>query len=757
MNLKNKLIVSGMAATIIPMLIIVAIAVWQANQAENIAADEVQRMARENNEGIVEGIVAMVTSQQEVLEQKVVSDLNVARDVLRRTGRVSFSEDTINWQAVNQFTRERSNISLPRMMSGAVWLGQNSDPDRYSPVVDQVRDLVGGTCTIFQRMNRAGDMLRVSTNVETLDGQRAIGTYIPAVNPDGRPNPVLQRVLAGERFIGRAFVVNAWYVTAYEPIMDQAGDVVGVLYVGVPEESAESLRRQIMDIVVGSTGYVFVIDSSGEYIISRQGRNDGESVWETRDADGRLFIQDIVGKALSLKHGEFGEERYSWQNPGETQARMRTVNFAYFAPWDWIIAAGTFDQEIFQGVEVIRSANSQARTVMIIVFLVTLALIVPLWIIMSGGITKPLNRLMKYAESVADGDLSARSDISRKDEIGKLNHSIEKMVANLAEKMEESEQQTELARQESQKAKVATEEANQAREKAESAKSEGMLDAASQLEGIVSRISSASEELSAQVEQSSRGADEQKSRTSETATAMEEMNATVLEVAKNASSAASGADQAKDEAEEGSKVVADSIRAIQQVQAMSASVKDSLDDLGRQAVEIDKIMNVIDDIADQTNLLALNAAIEAARAGDAGRGFAVVADEVRKLAEKTMNATKEVSDAVTSIQQGAKSNIQGMDKAVKAVEEATQLAQKSGQALERIVNLVQEVADQVRSIATATEEQSSASEEVNRSIEDINRISAETADVMEQSSRAISELAQQAAELQGLIDQLKKA
>ncbi len=113
----------------------------------------------------------------------------------------------------------------------------------------------------------------------------------------------------------------------------------------------------------------------------------------------------------------------------------------------------------------------------------------------------------------------------------------------------------------------------------------------------------------------------------------------------------------------------------------------------------------------------------------------MVADEVRKLAEKTMNATQEVSQAITAIQAGARKNIQNMEEASRAVENATGLAGKSGEALAEIVKLVDAAADQVRSIATAAEQQSAASEEINRSIEEINRISSETTQVMGESSR----------------------
>jgi len=89
-----------------------------------------------------------------------------------------------------------------------------------SSIVDKVKSLVGGTCTIFQRLDEAGSMLRVATNVVKKDGKRAVGTYIPAINSDGKPNPVIKEVLNGRTFRGRAFVVDRWYITAYEPIYD---------------------------------------------------------------------------------------------------------------------------------------------------------------------------------------------------------------------------------------------------------------------------------------------------------------------------------------------------------------------------------------------------------------------------------------------------------------------------------------------------------------------------------------------------------
>ncbi|WP_045223059.1 methyl-accepting chemotaxis protein [Desulfonatronum thioautotrophicum] len=287
------------------------------------------------------------------------------------------------------------------------------------------------------------------------------------------------------------------------------------------------------------------------------------------------------------------------------------------------------------------------------------------------------------------------------------------------------------------------------------AQNEIISTAAGKASEVAKSLTAAAEKLAEQVEQAHHGAEDQRSRTAETATAMEEMNATVLEVAKNASNAAEASEQARSKAMDGEKVVSESVAAITKVQSQSSEVRSSLGQLGLQAEQIGRIMGVIEDIADQTNLLALNAAIEAARAGDAGRGFAVVADEVRKLAEKTMNATKEVGEAISAIQRGTQDSISRMDQAVGTIEEATTQASLSGRSLQEILGLAEQAADQVRSIATAAEQQSATSEEINRGVDEINRIASETSEVMDHSSRSVSQVANMAVELNAIISEMR--
>ncbi len=283
-----------------------------------------------------------------------------------------------------------------------------------------------------------------------------------------------------------------------------------------------------------------------------------------------------------------------------------------------------------------------------------------------------------------------------------------------------------------------------------------IVEVAGQAMESADRVAAASEQLAAQVEQGSRGAEMQRSRVESTATAMSEMNSTVLEVARNAGHASEQSDDTRKRAENGADLVNKVVRAINEVNTVAMAMQKNMLELGQQAESIGGVMNVISDIADQTNLLALNAAIEAARAGEAGRGFAVVADELRKLAEKTMEATREVGANIQAIQSSARTNIDEMGNAAKGVQSATELANASGNALNEIVTLAASSSSVVASIATAAEEQSATSEEINHALEEVSRIVAETTQGMTQASAAVQDLSATAQELKRIMERLRR-
>ena len=264
---------------------------------------------------------------------------------------------------------------------------------------------------------------------------------------------------------------------------------------------------------------------------------------------------------------------------------------------------------------------------------------------------------------------------------------------------------------------------------------------------VAESLAEAAGHMSAQIAESTQGMEEQRSRTVEVATSIEEMNVTILDVAKTAGDAASTAAEANTMAASGAEMVDRIIAVMGSVNGKAAELKSEMHDLDGQAHGIGQIMQVISDIADQTNLLALNAAIEAARAGEAGRGFAVVADEVRKLAEKTMTATAEVSNFIRSIQESAKRNMAATEATVKGIEDAENLTNNAGDALRQILSFVQRTADQVRGIATAAEQQSATSEEINRATDQISRIAEDAASSMSLASSSVSDLAHLASDL----------
>ena len=404
------------------------------------------------------------------------------------------------------------------------------------------------------------------------------------------------------------------------------------------------------------------------------------------------------------------------------------------------------------GDQVYENSQSLVTGVLIVALLIGIGLI----FFIVRGVLRQLGKdpgaLNVIARRVVDGDYNI-DDGSKK--IGVFGN-IVAMVNALKQNIDNAKHESENAREQSARAQEAMEKAEIAGREAQ-AKTEAMLVAADQLEQVGSVVSSASTQLSAQIEQSDRGAAESAQRLSEAATAMNEMNATVQEVARNAGSASAASAETREKAEAGAQVVEKAVHSIEEVHQMSLDLKEDMTQLNEHAQDITRIMGVISDIADQTNLLALNAAIEAARAGEAGRGFAVVADEVRKLAEKTMASTQDVGNAIQAIQESTAKSMTGMDNAVARISEANELASQSGAALQEIVATVEVTADQVNAIATASEEQSAASEEINQSIVQVNDMSRQTAEAMAEAAKAVSDLAAQAQGLTSLIQELKQA
>ena len=288
------------------------------------------------------------------------------------------------------------------------------------------------------------------------------------------------------------------------------------------------------------------------------------------------------------------------------------------------------------------------------------------------------------------------------------------------------------------------------------AQRQNLLNVANQVTEVSNRLHKASMTLSEQMHGLAQNVDSTAAQTGELATAMDEMNATVLEVAKNASDTADASTHSNQVARDGGGVVRQTVGEINEVAQTTEALATSLSELSSRAENIGQVMGVINDIADQTNLLALNAAIEAARAGDAGRGFAVVADEVRKLAEKTMQATKEVEGAISLIQQSTAEVVREMADTRERVVKTADMAQNAGGVLGEIVNQSDHIVDMVRSIATAAEQQSATSNAINENVMHISELSKNVSDGIQAANADIQGMAQMSEQLAALVAKFRQ-
>jgi methyl-accepting chemotaxis protein len=274
-----------------------------------------------------------------------------------------------------------------------------------------------------------------------------------------------------------------------------------------------------------------------------------------------------------------------------------------------------------------------------------------------------------------------------------------------------------------------------------------------QIHAHAGHLAGAAEELSIVTGETNLGMQEQQKETDQIATAINEMSATVHEVAKNAEAAADAARKADGEVATGKSVVS---RTIDEIDALAKDIEKSMEvihKLESESENIGSVMDVIRGIAEQTNLLALNAAIEAARAGEQGRGFAVVADEVRVLASRTQQSTQEIQEMIERLQSGAAAAVKAMGENQSRAQSTVQNAAHTGSSLEAIAHSVININEMNTQIASAAEEQSAVAEEINKSINNISKIASHSAESSTQVAKSSESLAQLATDLQKVVSQ----
>jgi methyl-accepting chemotaxis protein len=750
---------------IIPSALLVLTAAWQSAAFNDRAQQESNRLVNSDIEHLTRGVYDLVKTQDDTVNAQLEHSLAVADEAVANLGGIAPVAGEATWTAVNQTTKESVDVTLPRLGVGGTWLGQNTDPAVATPAVDKIKALVGGETTIFQRMNEAGDMLRVATTVTTADGVRAVGTYIPAVAADGTANQVVRAVLAGDTYRGPATVVGKGFVSAYEPIRDASGAVTGMTFVGIQQETVQTLRQAILATTIGKSGYVFVIggkgDDAGHYVISAGGKRDGEDILSLQSADGRYPIQEIVAAGTALGPGEQATVRYPWQNKGDPAPRMKFARLAYYAPWDWIIGVSAYEDD-FAGIAAnLNAGRDQMLLSFALVALLSVLVVALVTVLLSRRLVQRVRAVQASLGSLAredavqlddglralaDSDLTAPAhrvttplpDLGG-DEIGQMAGTANELLERLGSTMASYEearaslagligevkeasvmvsrtagQLTEAADQSGaatgQVATTMQQVAAGAREQAEAA--HGTSVDVAQLHGVIALVGERASETSGKVVAASER--------------IEQMSAAIGDAAGASVHVGKVSDGAAEAAGKGLDAVGKTADGMVRIKAAMELSSGRVAELGAKGEQIGEIVETISDIAEQTNLLALNAAIEAARAGEMGKGFAVVADEVRKLAERSGRATKEIAQLIAEVQKGTSDAVAAMSAGSVEVEQGAQLAVENRAALDDIATAVAATKTAIARITGSVDAMSKASASVVGAMDEIARISAET-------------------------------
>ncbi len=357
---------------------------------------------------------------------------------------------------------------------------------------------------------------------------------------------------------------------------------------------------------------------------------------------------------------------------------------------------------------------ASSRTQTLIAAAIAISISIVLAVVVSRGVTKPIKSFIASFEVIAAGDLTQRVACKARDEIGDLAKGFNTLIAEISSII-------------------------------------------CSVQDTANNVAAAATEVAATSEQMASTTDQQRSQVTQVAAAVEQLSATINEVSGRTSDVSRQSTGAGQQASEGGQIVSRTVSEMEQIASQVDVTSTAVGNLSTKADQIGEILTVINDIADQTNLLALNAAIEAARAGEHGRGFAVVADEVRKLAERTQQATQEVSQSITEIQHSTAEATEMMGTSRKRVASGVELAQQAGRSLESIVNGSNSVAQSIDSIAAAVEEQSATSTEIARSIEVISASADEASQGAGQAAAAATQLSGNAETLRELVARFKAA
>jgi methyl-accepting chemotaxis protein WspA len=692
LTLKRKILGLAFGSAALPVLIMLGLTIEFQGTVADRAKAELNTLAVANMDQIARNMIGLAETANDIVQRRVSRDFETVRGLIKQRGAVQLDSQTVQWSAVDRLTGQPRSVTLPRMLIGGEWLGQNRDSRVRSPALDDVAGSVESRVAIYQRVNEAGDMLCVSSNLLEADGKRAIGFILPAHHSDGAPNTTLQAIPKGISAQVLFAVGGTSYLGAFEPLRDQTGKIVGMLHLGHRFDSLDTVRRAAMAIPVGLTGYVAAVGAGGvergRYIISRQGLRDGESIWNVKDAQGDYFIQAMIRRCLEAPAGEVLHERYPWRNPGEPVPRMKVASVTYFKPWDWMINVGTYEDEYHAIQRRIDEVTRRLVWRLILAGAVVVGLAMVVGVVLANRAAKPLEEITGAAGLIAAGQVQdaqvrleslagkgGRSRLERvlQDETHALVETFRTMAFNLYSLIGQ------VQRSGIQVTTSATE----------------IAAAARQLEATVAEQAASAQQVSAASKQ--------------VAVTSKDLSKAMLFVNSNLT-------DTSNVAEAGRHNLDKMELAMRQLLQASTSISTRLETINQRAATISSVVVAIQKVSDQTNLLSLNAAIEAEKAGEYGKGFSVVAREVRRLADQTAVAAHNIGQVVREMQSSVAGGVMEMDKFSEEVNRGVEVVAGIGKQMAAVIDQVRALTPQFEVVKETMDGQLESADQINEAM-----------------------------------------
>lgn len=343
--------------------------------------------------------------------------------------RLSVDEKSLSLMSIeNQVTHDKSDEQVSTFLV-------DKKPITSNDLVDQINDNTGSNATLFVKTSKG--FLRVSTNVKKPDGSRAVGTYIPM------DSPVVKTLMTGQPYYGRAFVVSAWYITAYQPILNSDNQVVGAFYVGTIETSLKQIKSFIKDQKILENGYYFVLDDDGLMVVHPT--LEGKNVLEEKDTDGKQFFKDMI-------KNEHGIIEYKWKAEGSPEAVDKTAIYSHFPLMHWHLVASFNTEDVKAGIMKLRNI------IISIMFasLFVMAIFIAWYAKRTSSILDALTTRITHASDLINEQSKLISDVSVKlaDSSSKQASALQETVSTVDEitvtvqnNLETTKQSTELSQE----------------------------------------------------------------------------------------------------------------------------------------------------------------------------------------------------------------------------------------------------------------------------------------------------------------------